>query len=435
MKDPNSRRRTRRSRQEPIGRSVGQPVSRGRVRVLGITAVVTAASLIAAACSSSGSSTAAGSSPAASNPAVSASSSAPANASSSDAASIAAGQAAAKKLGAVAKLPTETVGNILFQGSDETTQRIAADIKAGAADLGWKYIQCDGQGTPNLWTSCANTLLNEGANVLISAGIDPSVLQASLSRAKSSHVLFFNTEALVPPAQASLYAGNYAPVETDASDTIAQYIISKLDTLPASQRTIALINYNAVYGLELRTNELIKKLTAAGIKVVAQHTLNFASVTQDTTTTVNNWLTQYPNLGAIFTVADAALPVMAQVVAARKGDVQFPKRPLLAAFLDSLQNLQAVRTGTADAVVSNGTGLSSVVALDQAAEYFARHTPLATGNAFGNSVALYGVPLNQPVLITKTQNMPAAGQYAASPYNTLAFFKAKWDAEFNLSGN
>ena len=92
MKDPNSRRRTRRSRQEPIGRSVGQPVSRGRVRVLGITAVVTAASLIAAACSSSGSSTAAGSSPAASNPAVSASSSAPANASSSDAASIAAGQ-------------------------------------------------------------------------------------------------------------------------------------------------------------------------------------------------------------------------------------------------------------------------------------------------------------------------------------------------------
>jgi ABC-type sugar transport system substrate-binding protein len=432
MKDPHSRHRTRRPRQEAAGRSVGQPVSPGWVRVLGITAAVTAC-LVAAACSSSGaSSSSSGSSAAASTPASSA---AAANASSNEAASVAAGQAAAKKQGAVVKLPTETVGNILFQGSDETTQRIATAVKAGAADLGWKYIQCDGQGTPNLWTSCANTLLNEGANVLISAGIDPSALQASLARAKSSHVLFFNTEALVPPTQASLYAGNYAPVETDAADAIATYIISKLDTLPASQRTIALINYNAVYGLELRTNELIKKLKAAGIKIVAQHTLNFAAVTQDTTTTVNDWLTQFPNLGAIFTVADAALPVMARVVAERKGHVQFPKRPLITGFLDSMQNLQAVRNGTADAVVSNGTGLSSLVALDQASEYFARHTGPGTGNVFGNSVAVYGVPLNQPTLITKTENLPPAGSYASSRYDALAFFKAKWAAEFKRAGN
>jgi len=350
--------------------------------------------------------------------------------STAQAASIEAGKAAAAKAGPVVELPSVTVGNILFNGANETTQRTASTLKAATAVLGWNYIECDGQGTPTRWASCADSLISQGAKVLISAGISPSVLQGALQRAKDEGVLFFNTEATAPPGQDELYAGNYGPAETDASEALADFIIEKLQTLPESRRTIALINYDAVYGLKLRTDALVGKLEEANITVVDVHTLDFANVTTDVTSITNTWLTRFPDLGAIFSVADAPVPVIARTVAQRLPGKQFPDRPLVTGFLDSLQNLQAVRDGTADAIISNGTGLSSLVALDQAAEYFARGITPDKGNPFANSVAVYGVPLNEPTLVSQDRNLPAEGSYAASRYDVAAFFQAKWETEF-----
>lgn len=341
---------------------------------------------------------------------------------------VAAGKAAADKAGGTTQLPVKTVGILQLNAQAEVAARIEQGAKDAAKAIGWKSISCDSQGDPAKMASCGASLLNQNVDVVMSIAIEPAAIEAQLQQAKAKHVPWLTIGGGVTPDDK--FAAQYAPRETEMATLIDHYLIDQLAQRPSKQKTIAISTFSQVWAGKARSDALHRDLAGTGIKIVDEHQSDLANQIEDAQRSVTSQLTAYPNVDGLLGTADYPLPVMGRVVAAKFPGKSFPDRPLVVGYLDDLVNLDAIRKGQADALATMRLDTPTWVAVDQAAEYFARKTPF-NPDAYLDGVGAYGLTLNDATLITKDK-LPPAGQYVQPKEDFESLFRAKWEREFGV---
>lgn len=340
------------------------------------------------------------------------------------------GEAAAESAGAGVKLGAKTIGILQLNAQAEVAARIEQGAKDAARAIGWKSISCDSQGDPAKMASCGSSLLNQGVDVVMSIAIEPAAIGAQLKAAQAKGVPWLTIGGGVTPNAG--FTAQYAPKETEMATLIDRYLVEQLDQRADGGKTVAISTFSQVLAGKARSDALHRDLAGTGVKIVDEHQSDLANQIEDAQRSVTSQLTAFPDVDALLATADYPLPVMGRIVAAKFPGKTFPERPLVVGYLDDLVNLDAIRKGQADALATMRLDTPSWVAVDQAAEHFARRAPFDP-QAYLEGERAYGVTLNDATLIT-AENLPPAGQYVQPKEDFESFFRAKWAKEFG-AGN
>lgn len=336
--------------------------------------------------------------------------------------------AGAAHAGERVELPAKKIGILQLNAQAEVAFRIAEGARIPAEQLGWETIVCDSLGDPARMASCAESFLSQGVDAIVTVAIEPAPVMAQLRKAKEQGVLWLTLGGGTTPNE--LVTAQYAPLETEMSDLAHAYIIEKLKARPGDTKEMAISTFSQVWAGKARSDDLYADLKGTGIEVVDEHVSDLANQIADARQSITSQLTAFPDVDALYGTANYTVPVMGQLVAQRYKNADFPDRPLVVGYLDDLVNLDAIRKGQADAIATMRLDAASYVGIDQLAQHFARGTDLDP-NAYLNSVEYYGVDLREAVLVT-ADNLPPEGEYVGPVTDFVAYFNAKWAAEFGI---
>lgn len=332
--------------------------------------------------------------------------------------------------GAPVAVPHKTLGILQLNAQAEVAFRIAEGARIPAELLGWKVLTCDSLGDPSRMASCAESLLNQGANAIVTVAIEPAPVMAQLRRARDSGVLWLTLGGGTTPND--LVTAQYAPLETEMSVLLHAYLIDRLKERRGNSKQIAISTFSQVWAGKQRSDALYADLNGTNIKVVDEHVSDLANQIADARRSVTNQLTAFPNVDALLGTANYTVPVMGQIVAQRFPGKQFPDRPLVVGYLDDLVNLDSIRQGHTDAIATMRLDAASWVGIDQLAQYFARGQ-MPNPDAYLKSREVYGLNLREATLVTR-KNLPPEKHYVQPADNFETFFKAKWRREFGIGG-
>ena len=334
----------------------------------------------------------------------------------------AAGTAAAAELGGPATLPKKTVGILQIIGGIESADRVENSLKDAAAVEGWDTNVCDGAGDPTKWVTCGNSLLDQGVDAVVAIGIDPGQIQLVVNKAKDAGIPILCVSGEVPPG----YDAAYYPDEQIAGKMLADDVIAKLNALPGDKAELAVVDF-ALPSIHARTVVLDEELKSQPkIDVVARVDTDGANLVPGTRKQTADIITANPDLNAFWYAFDTAGQAGAPVVAQAFPGKEFPDRPLVTTFHADLGTTELMRQGLIDEVLDVNYDASSWMAMDSLYEFFARETPFNQDP----SPDYPGVgDLFDYQLVTK-DNLPPEGQYPEAEVDVVAYFTAKWTAEF-----
>jgi ABC-type sugar transport system substrate-binding protein len=337
-----------------------------------------------------------------------------------------AGEQAAKQAGAPETLKPKTLGIINFLGGIESSDRLKSTAQLAAKQLGWKTIVCDGKGTPTVFITCGNSLLDQGVDAIIDIAIEPSTIQPVLDKAMKQNVPVIQTGGgAVPNGDLS---GNYGPDETKAGQVLSDYMMQKLTALPGNPGTI-IHDYPAKWA-SARTDAYRKALKAqTKVKLLANTATDAANLVQFTRKTVADQVTQYPDAKAYWFSFDTTGQVGGQVISSKYPGKQFPDRPLVGTFHADLGTLDLMRKGDIDVTSEANYDAASWIAMDQLAEFWSRGSEISKVNQ-----PIYPVvgDLFTYQIVTK-DNLPPSGQYVPPKVDVPTYFQSKWKTEFGAS--
>lgn len=329
-------------------------------------------------------------------------------------------RAAAAKAGTPIKLPKITIGYLRYVGQSPADQRIFGAAEAAAKVLGWKVIQCDGQGDPVKMASCGNTLLDQKIDVLLTDGIPQTLIASALRRARAMGVPAVYSGG--SQDKADLYDAGYVPPDGQMGEVLAKYVSEQIANKPGG---VIVQGFPAGWG-----KERVDALKASGVKIASEQDADAANLVQGTQQQIAAQLNQHPDASAVWITFETAVLGASQAITAKFPGKTFPDRPLLVTFYANKPTLQMIAQGKVDAAVEDSLEWSSWVAVDQIAELVGRKTKMSQ-----DLRPNYGVGLDfwRPTLVTK-DNLPKAGTYVAPPVDYAGFFTAKWADEFG-AGN
>jgi ABC-type sugar transport system substrate-binding protein len=342
------------------------------------------------------------------------------------------GTKAAEAAGGQVTLPQKTIGFLNIIRAIESADRAEKAFTEAGKALGWKVISCDGQGDPTKIASCADTLLNQGAQAIATNGVEAAQVTSALKRAKAKGIPFVECTSNVSPSK--LFWGEYGPDETASGKIAADYLIKQLGS---DGGQVAVHSFPTGFA-SLRTQALLDALKAhPNIKVVDTVDTDLADPAGSTAKAVSAQLTRFPDLKAVWVAFDIAIPGAAQAIQQKLGRKSFPDRPLVVGFNANTASLQWMDRGIIDALSDTAFENTCWAAVDQFAEYYARDKKPEQG-AKGETIQLdYGAELTPPQLVTK-DNIPGKPDSDSvdpmpQPVDWPAFFRAKWSAEFGKS--
>ncbi len=338
----------------------------------------------------------------------------------------AAGTAAAEDLGGPVALPKKTVGILQIIGGIESADRVENSLKAAASVVGWDSNVCDGAGDPTKWVTCGNSLLDQGVDAVVAIGIDPGQIKLVINKAKKAGIPILCVSGEVPPG----YDAAFYPDEQLAGKMLADSVIEKLNALPDGSAELAVVDF-ALPSIHARTVVLDGLLKdEPKIDVVARVDTDGANLVPGTRKQTADIMTANPGLSAFWYAFDTAGQAGAPVVAAAYPGKEFPERPLVTTFHADLGTTELMRQGLIDEVLDVNYDASSWMAMDSIYQFTARKTPFTQDP----SPDYPGVgDLFDYQLVTK-DNLPAKGQYPEAEVDVVAYFTAKWNAEFGASG-
>jgi hypothetical protein len=90
-----------------------------------------------------------------------------------------AGEQAATEAGDAITLDKKTIGIINFLGGIESSDRLKSTAQKAAEKLGWDSKVCDGKGTPTVFVTCGNSLLDQKVDAIVEIAIDAAPIRAS----------------------------------------------------------------------------------------------------------------------------------------------------------------------------------------------------------------------------------------------------------------
>lgn len=336
---------------------------------------------------------------------------------------VAKGKAAAAKAGGKVTLPKLKVGFLQIAGVIESAQRAQWEFEQGAKALGWSVVTCDAQGDPTKMGTCASNLLNQGVKALFVIGIEPSLIRSQLAQAKAMGVPTVVFAAQVSPGG---YTAEYAPPEAAAGKLLAAYVLKQLGNKKDAK--IAVHGYPAGFA-KTRTAALLTALAAAGArKPISDQTVDASDPIGSAAQLTTTQLTSNPDLSVIWDAFDTSVAGSAQAVATKLPGKKYPNAPLVVGFNANLATQEWMRKGLINAVADDDYAAGAWVALDQAAELFARKRPMDQ-----NPQPAYNIDFQSPKLVTPA-DLPKQPAYVPTADDYQAFFRAKWAAEFGTSG-
>ncbi len=329
----------------------------------------------------------------------------------------AAGKAAGKKV-APLKL---TVGYLDIIGGIESADRVDNSARNAFQHLGAKWLYCDGQGTPAKWVTCGNSLIAQGADVIVLTGIDPSTIPSVVLAAKAKKIPIVDFGGTVGPG----YDLQMAPDEVRSGKVLASYLQAKLDAQSGVSNILS-IDYPASWAQQ-RTAQL--KATVARdpkLKISASATSDPTNLIAGTQKTVSDELTADPNLKAIWVAFDTAGQAAGQTVASKYAGKTFPDKPLVVTFHADPSTQSLMRTHAIDAVVDVNYDATAWEMADAVAEHFARGKPFPK---YGTSFKYPGIGDPLAYQIVTGANLPPANTYVAPKVDTVTYFVTKWKTE------
>jgi ribose transport system substrate-binding protein len=335
----------------------------------------------------------------------------------------AAGKKAAAAAGGQVSLPAKKAGILQILGSIESAQRAQNTITQALKTVGWSTTVCDAQGDPKKMAACGDSLLDRNVDVMFVIGVEPSLIKAQLKKAKNKNVPVVEYSGQVSPDP--LWAGTYYPDESEAGRVLADSLVKKMGSVSGTA-DIALADYPAIWA-SARTDQLKSAVKNSGgkVKITATSVTDATNLVQGTQKTVTDQLTQNPNLKGYWFAFDSAGQAGGPAIAAKFPGKKFPDRPWVVTFHADLGTQDLMRKDAIDEVLDVPYDAAGWVAVDQAAEYFARKKPFDT-----NPRPSYGgFEIYDYALVTK-DNLPPKGQYRTPKNDFVTFFKTKWQDEF-----
>jgi ABC-type sugar transport system substrate-binding protein len=334
---------------------------------------------------------------------------------------VAAGTAAGKAAGTGAKIPALKIGYLDIIGGIESADRVDNSLRTAFQHIGAKWVYCDGQGSPQKWTTCGNSLIAQGVNIIALTGIDPSTIPTVLQSAKAKNIPVVDFGGAVGPG----FTTAFAPNEPKAGAVLAAYLKAKLASQSGTSDILTL-NYPASWAQQ-RTAQLNKVVAGdPNLKIAQKATTDPTNLIAGTQKTVTDELTADPNLRAIWADFDTAGQAAGQVIASKYAGKSFPDRPLLVTFHADPSTQTLMRSGAIDAVVDVNYDATAWELVDAIVDHYAHNKPWPKYTV-GKSYPGIGDPVAYQIVTP--QNLPPKGQYVAPNADVVTYFVTKWKTE------
>jgi ABC-type sugar transport system substrate-binding protein len=330
------------------------------------------------------------------------------------------GAAAAAAAGPSVQLPDRTIGYLRFASASDADVRLFGSVQSAAKVIGWKLLSCDAAGDSSKFDSCGQSLLDQGANILITDNIPASGLSATIARAKAHNIPFVTHGGSLEPEERAKYSASYFPDDAALGKTLADYMAKTL----GSNDEVSIWGFPQ-YFAQLREDQFKKVVQDKPLKLVDQGQSDPANIVEGAQAAYQSKLIQFPDLKGIWVSYDVASYGVATAVSQKYAGEQYPNRPLIGTFFANKPTIDLIRQGRVDATAEEALEWTGWVVLDQILEFVTRKTPFATDPR----PVYQGLQFSHPVLITK-DNLPPKGELVPAPVDFVSFFTAKWKAEF-----
>lgn len=335
------------------------------------------------------------------------------------------GEEASEREGEPVKLPVKTIGVLNVASGSEATKR-GEDAATQAADaLGWKTVVIDAEGVPQKMTAGMTTLINQKVDGILDVAVPTAVIGKQLEEAKSAGIPVINVVG-TQEANPGIVA-HYANDPRELAQTLAEYMIENVD----EGSTIGSNTEQLYVETDERDKQLKESLEAAGI-TVKETPVEPEAVPESTARNTRAAITEDPNIAGFVGSDDRSFPAVGQVLSSQNkcGEI------MNFGFYDDLLNLKTIREGCGTAVVSSPPEADSYAALDQLAQYYARHEQIAQIPKTWNDLEeqIYKVPIRsaEAAEIIDAENLPPEGQYVTPKLDFITFFHSKWEKEFGV---
>lgn len=347
------------------------------------------------------------------------------------------GTARAWPTGPAVELPQLTIGYLQVLGASEAAQRLELTAKDAVDYLGWGWEYCDAEGAPDGMQTCLETLINSGADAIVTDGTTVEVIVEGLARARAEGIPFVNTGGT--QSFYHLYAASFNPNDAELGRVLAEWMVDNAGKEGPVQISSAAF---AKWGLD-RENSLRAAIEGTGITTGAEEMVDFADVIGTAADAAANWLLQAPDSVAFWLSFDLAALGVGPVIVESFPGVSPPDRPMVLTFYANCATQEQMKAGGVDASSEENLEWGSYVAMDQIASYFAKGIQFTDElrpyyeDADGNAVQ-FSIPFIVTPEDTADECTPGRGPYPnptdPSWTDYVDFFESRWAAEYSNIG-
>ena len=347
------------------------------------------------------------------------------------------GAARAWPAGPAVELPQLTIGYLQVLGASEAAQRLELTAKDAVEYLGWGWEYCDAEGVHDGMQTCLETLINSGADAIVTDGTTVEVIVEGLARARAEGIPFVNTGGT--QSFYHLYAASFNPNDAELGRLLAEWMMENRGKDGPVQVSSAAF---AKWGTD-REDSLRAAVANTGVTIEAEEMVDFADVIGTAADAAANWLLQAPDSVAFWLSFDlAALGVGPVITESFPGELP-PDRPMVLTFYANCTTQQQMLSGGVDASSEENLEWGSYVAMDQIASYFAKGVQFTDElrpyylDADGNAVQ-FSIPFIVTPEDLADECDPGRGPYPTptdpSWTDYVAFFEARWADEYSNVG-
>ena len=336
------------------------------------------------------------------------------------------GVAAAKKAGPPVKLPVKTIGLVNVVRASEAAQRLEKGATDAAKALGWKIIAIDAAGDPTKMEAGFVSLVNQHVAAIVDLSNATAAITQGLAMARAAKIPVINIGGHQDPSpniEAQYYGDPFA-----LTAALDKYMFAHL---PKGAK-IAILTSKILLDERERDAQFAKDAAAAGAKIVFTHAVDLGNLAGDTQAAAHAALLANPDLNAFWGDIDSEMPVIGQVLkaAGKCGKIGNYN------YYDDLINLQWIGTGCATAVTTSPVEADGWAAVDQFAEYFARHKSITSFPKTWTQLekSVYGIDIRSggAIAVVDKSTLPPSGRHVTPMVDFPTFFKAKWKAEYGI---
>jgi ribose transport system substrate-binding protein len=213
----------------------------------------------------------------------------------------------------------KTIGVVTLTSASEVFAREYEALVKASSVLGWKVKQANMNGDVSKAGAAMQNLLQAGVDGIVLQSVEPTLLGAkAVADAKAKGVPIVETFSVFNSKTSKGVLT--ASVNSDYSAAQAAVDKQMLSDLGDGAK-IALVN-DKLASEGVVPEQQLRKDAEGKLKIAATHQMNYANLVPDISATVSTWLTQYPDLKAVWCPYDGPCVGAAQAIQSANKDVR-----------------------------------------------------------------------------------------------------------------